>query len=683
MKRTIAALLLGCLSSFAGQLTYIVDFQDDVMTEFSHLGYSRIRLSNCESAGSPGEPILPVRVVSLVVPSGAQNISLSVTTSGERTLAVSGIIQPVAVPRPFSAVASSLQIINQDHSIYGANEFWPADRVQNMRVGHKSGYSIVSFFYYPYRYNPVSRQLEFTVSAEVTVTWNDGSTRTASSGQVESAGEQLRGWINNYQDIPCYSPACSPAGSDAVDYLVITASDYSDSFSAFVAFKNSQGISTELVDISDILLGTSGYDDAEKLRNYIIARYNSDGIQHVLLAGDQSVIPVRMINLSCEGYTDNVPVDLYFSDLDGTWDANGDHNYGQTNDSLDLYADVSVGRVLFDTAGEAALFVERTMMYENAPPSGDWQTTAMLCGAGLFPGYTGAKVCDSIAVNLPSSWAVNKAYETAKSSDGFTTPIDIINSGTNWVHYAGHGNTGGIYWQGSPSSMMTNSIAQGLTNGDKAGIHHSIACMPGAFHNGECCAEALLHNAGGGAVSVMFNTSYGWEGNLPEMGVSEWMCVYLTEEVFENGNSFIGEAFATSKDRRVPLWTGGYDRELYCILDWHGFHDPTLVPLDGSSGIEEPAEVFVSPGTTALSGPYPNPVTAGSSVSFVTSFAGSEGTISVLDLSGRVVWSQNLTGSCTFVWSTGSISHAVQPGIYFVRLEAGSTAAVSKVIVTN
>ncbi|OPX29042.1 MAG: hypothetical protein B1H09_06930, partial [Gemmatimonadaceae bacterium 4484_173] len=253
------------------------------------------------------------------------------------------------------------------------------------------------------------------------------------------------------------------------------------------------------------------------------------------------------------------------------------------------------------------------------------------------------------------------------------------NTGANWVHYAGHGNTGGIYWQGSPSSMMTNSIAQGLTNGDKAGIHHSIACMPGAFQSGECCAEALWHNSGGGAASVMFNTSYGWEGNLPEMGVSEWMCVYLTEEVYQNGNSLIGEAFATSKDRRVPLWTGGYDRELYCILDWHGFHDPTLIPLNGSSGVEDSSQGMVSP-QTSLAGPFPNPVVSGESVSFAAGFAGSSARLSVYDVSGRLVWTQLLEGSGSVLWNTG---YGVHPGIYLVRLEAGSSSAVSKLIVTN
>jgi len=677
MRSFFAALFVGCVSASAAQLTYHLDFQNRAPLESRYMGYTRVQFPGCDAAGSPGEPLLPAQVVALVVPSGACNVAVSADAPETVVTSVSGVIQPAAVPRPFSAVFSTPQMIRENPSIYSSDAFWPAGRVQNIRTGNKSGYTIVSFLVYPYTYNPVSRELKFVPALDITVTWSQGAASSVSSSQAETAGKQLRGWVDNPEDIQHCSPLS--AGYNGVDYLVITSSDYLGSFTPFVAFKNSNGIVTELVDIADVLSSTSGYDDAEKLRNYIKQRFSTDGVKYVLLAGDQSVVPVRSVNLSCEGYTDTAPADLYFSDLDGTWDASGDHNYGQPDDSLDLYADVAVGRALFNTTGDAAIFVERTTNYESSPPVGDWQTTAMLCGAGLFTGYTGAKVCDSIAVNLPSGWAVNKAYETARFSDGFTTPVDVINTGTNWVHYAGHGSVDGIYWQGSPSSMMTTSIAQGLTNGTKAGIHHSIACMPGAFQSGECCAEALWHNSGGGAASVMFNTSYGWEGNLPEMGVSEWMCVYLTEEVFQNGNSLIGEAFATSKDRRVPLWTGGYDRELYCILDWHGFHDPTLIPLNGTSGMEETSQSVILP-QASLAGPFPNPIVSGASVSFAAGYSGLSAEISVYDVSGRLVWSQPLESSCSVVWNT---QNSVNPGIYLVRLEAGSSSAVRKLIVTD
>ncbi len=682
MTRTVCVLLLLCMTSYGGQLTYHVDFQHGNSVEYTHMGYSRIQFSGCQPYGQPGEPLLPSRVVALVIPSGAENVSVSAVAANKRILGISGVIQPAAVPRPFSAMASTPEVIREDQSIYSSNRFWPENRVQNLRTGDKSGFTIVSFLVYPYLYNPVSRELEFSGSVDVSVSWDERAAEAVSPSQAEFAAEQLKGWISNPRDIQFCTPLSR--GFDSVDYLVITSSTYTSIFEPFVTFKNGQGISTELVDIASILSGTTGYDDPEKLRNYIIQRHSTDGIKYVLLAGDETVVPVRMITLSCEGSTDTVPVDHYYSDLNGTWDANGDHNYGQTNDSLDLYSDISVGRALFDSVDEATLFVERTTMYESTAPAGDWQTTAMLCGALLFGDYTGATVCDSIAANLSSGWTLNKAYETPRSTDGYTTHIQVINDGANWVHYAGHGSVQGVYWGLPPQDMMSNSIAAGLANGSKAGIHHSIACMPGAFHNGESCAEALWHNANGGAVSVMFNTSYGW-GDPPNVGVSEWLCIYLTEEVFQNGNNLIGSAFATSKDRRVPLWNGGYDTELYCILDWHGFHDPTLKPLTSVTGIEGADPESSLSQTVTLEGPFPNPVVSGSSVFFAAGFAGSSGDISIYDVSGRQVWSKAITASGQVCWDTGNNSGgcSIQPGIYFARLQSGSDSAIRKLIITN
>ncbi len=661
-------------------MTRTVSFTDQDLQFSEREGYLRISIPGCVSFGSPGEPVLPVRPVTLVLPAGAGNVAVSSSVLSDAVSPVSGVLQPAANPRPFSRTASTPERIIANPDIYRSDNFWPGEPIGNVRTGNKGGFTLVSFLLYPVQYNPVSREFLYNTDIEYTVRWETGSSPCASPGQVTGAAAQLAGWVDNPEDILCNAPAST--GRDAVDMLVITSTDYSDSFTAFTAFKITQGIQTELVYVSDIVASSSGYDDAEKIRNYIIDRYTSDGLQYVLLAGDQTVVPARNVNLSCEGYTDNAPADLYYSDLDGTWDASGDHNYGQTNDDLDLYSDIAVGRALFDNADEAALFVQRTIMYEVSPPAGDWQTTAMLCGAGLFTGYTGAKVCDSIAVNLPAGWEINKAYETAKYSDGYTTPTDIINSGTNWVHYAGHGNTTGIYWQGSPSSMMTNSIAQGLTNGNMAGIHHSIGCHPGAFQSGECCAEALWHNGNGGAVSVMFNTSYGWEGYLPEMGISEWMCVYLTEEVFQLGNTMIGEAFATAKDRRVPLWTGGYDRELYCLMDWHGYHDPTLVPAGCGTGIAEESLAEIESVAVRLEGPWPNPVASGAAVSFSASLGAGSGELRIYDVSGRQVWAEDVNTSGTVLWNTDT-GDGVQPGVYFARLSQGSSFDNVRVVVTR
>lgn len=676
------AVLLAAGAASGGSMTMLLDYSDAGEFGFSrYSGYDRIEWEGGECFSAPGQPLLPSRAYAVVVPPDAGNVTVSATVLESVRLGTGFYIQPAAVPRPFSA-AGMPEIICPDPAIYDSDAAWPSDAVVSMHDGRKCGFRLAGFRICPWTWNPADGSLELAIRMEVAVEWEEGgSAPILSPSQIEAASARLSEWVANPLDIPAFSPP-SLQPDAPVDYLVITSSDYSDSFAQFAAFKNGTGLVTEMVFISDILATTPGYDNAEKLRNYIKNRYLNDGLEYVLLAGDQTIIPVRNVALECEGWSDNAPADLYFSDLDGTWDANGDHSYGQPEDDLDLYSDVAVGRALFDTPGEAALFVQRSIMYQSSPPSGAWQTRAMLCGAGLFPGYTGAKVCDSIAVNLPAGWEINKAYELPSIQDGFTTHIAIINSGTAWNHYAGHGNTAGIYWQSSPTEMMTNSIAQGLYNGNMAGIHHSIGCHPGAFHSGECCAEALWHNPGGGASSVMFNTSYGWEGYLPEMGVSEWMCVYLTEEVFQLSNGIIGSAFATAKDRRVPLWSGGHDRELYCIMDWCAFHDPTLPVIGGGTGVEGRETVPPAGGMTPLLGtPCPNPATTGDMVRVPAAFGGGSATLEVFDLSGRIVLTIPVDSPGEAQLVPEGCDGAMPPGVYLLRLSNSTGSDTSRLVV--
>ncbi|MBD3369970.1 T9SS type A sorting domain-containing protein [Candidatus Fermentibacteria bacterium] len=674
--------LLAVYSALAGSMSLDLSFDPSDLDILNRAGYQRLIQKGCVPWGEPGEPLLPHRIVSLVVPPDACNLRVSVESKTTESLPGSYRVQPVAVPRPIGLRAAGPAVLHGDPSIYRRSAPWPEATVGRVHSGRKGGFGIVSFVVCPYSYLPSTGELFLHREIVLNVDWDsDHRGPTLCARQIDAAAGQLEHWVDNPLDLERYRPPSRGFYRD-FDYLVVTSEDYSDSFSYYVDYKNDAGVLTDLAYVENILSSSPGWDDAEKLRNYIIDRYQNDGIQHVLLAGDENVLPTREVYLECEGYSDNASCDLYFSDLDGTWDANGDHDYGQPGDSLDLYADVSVGRALFSDADEAAVFVTRSIMYDDHPPAGDWQSRAMLCGAGLFSGYTGAKVCDSIAARLPGDWEINKAYEPAMS-DGFTTHIDVIESGTNWNHYAGHGNDYGVYWQTSPTDMMTNSIARDLSNGDKAGFHHSIGCMPGSFHHSyDCCADALLHNAGGGAVSVMFNSSYGWEGYLPEMGVSEWMCVYLTEEVFQLYNNLIGPAFATSKDRRVPLWSGGRDRELYCIMCWNAYHDPTLRVLSSETGTP-PERNAVAPAFSGYLGrPAPNPARSGETVSFRVVSPSGDATVRVYDLAGRVVWEAAAPGEELGIWDlTDSSGSPVSPGVYFVGLSTRGPDAYRKLVV--
>jgi len=67
---------------------------------------------------------------------------------------------------------------------------------------------------------------------------------------------------------------------------------------------------------------------------------------------------------------DDIPADLYYSALDGTWNDDGDNLWGEIGED-DLLPDVSVGRMSFSNSAELANILNKSMMYQENPILGE------------------------------------------------------------------------------------------------------------------------------------------------------------------------------------------------------------------------------------------------------------------------------------------------------------------------
>jgi hypothetical protein len=629
-------------------------------------GWAVIEMPGFQQRGVPGTPLLPAVPEVFILPDGAKNVAFSAIPLEVTEIGIPGLrIIPATELRPFGSPAMNSDRL-PDPSVYSSDSPWPANPIISTHTGTLSGIRVASCLVQPWVYIPETGSLNIINEIEITVTWEEGFHYNLTAEQTNAA----RSRVSALEGVPYQSSSCEyyPVQAGDAQYLLICDSAYIDVMEPLASFHEGNGYTVETAAVQYILSTFSGSDDAEKLRNFIKNRFLEHGTVFVLLAGDETLVPVRMVYTNCEGYEDTAPVDLYFADLDGTWDGNGDGEYGQPDDDLDLYADVLLGRALFSTIDEAELFVQKNLIYQENPPTGDWQTRAVLCGAVLFEdiGYTADKGCDSIAVEFPPYWDVNKFYEEL-TGGGFTSHIPLISSGTAWNHYAGHGSDRGIWWHKAPLGMMSNWIASdSIHNGTKAGIHTSIACHPGEYIDQECCAEALLNAPDGGGVAVLFNTSYGWEGHWPSLGASEWMCIDLARQVFRYQSSSLGLAFSIAKDLRIPYMDGGYDRTFQSVLSWSAFMDPALKVMRTEGGGPTPPVPFT------VSSPYPNPAERDAPVSFYVNFDEGIALVSVHDLAGRLIWKTSITLSQRVSWEgTDSADRRVPAGVYIISVRQG------------
>ncbi|MCK5786319.1 MAG: T9SS type A sorting domain-containing protein [Candidatus Sabulitectum sp.] len=573
-----------------------------------------------------GEPGLPGMGYSMVIPQGTYLESVEVEVLS--TVALPGIHRIA----PVLSVAFDEQIpaVIPHSSSYTRGAF-PTASIFDVNTGNKTGFRVASFVYVPFTWDPSTGTLSVVTSAvltPVTAPATDAPQLRLSDYQVSTAISALQSVVRNPEMLEAYAPEIV-GGVDGAPWVLISDESHETTLQPLLDLRatthGSQFVSTQW-----IYANYTGYDTQEQIRNYLIDAYENQGLVYALIVGDfGETTRISSLKIGSTGPM-NSTADLYYSDLDGTWDADNDHKYGELGDGLDYYSDIYTGRFSTNVTSRLTTMMNRTVAYETTSPAGDWQTTAALAGALLWPPYSGAKVCDSISVRIPSSWTEHKLYETSAGHPN--NLITLINQGVSYCSSNGHGYYAGIYWYSNPpTDLISAGNYTGLTNNDMPTVFHSIACLSGNIQNVASIAERLMFWPSGGGIAVMFNSNNGW-GQPPNFGASEWLELYFAEVLFVGEQYEIGVTHSISKDEFKANVSIGM--QTWVLQENNLLGDPALRFIAGQTGIEEGEG---NPGVVSplISAPSPNPVSGTCAVNFTMPSAGTA-TVAVYDLSGRI-----------------------------------------------
>ncbi|MEO0082284.1 MAG: C25 family cysteine peptidase, partial [candidate division WOR-3 bacterium] len=407
---------------------------------------------------------------------------------------------------------------------------------------------------------------------EVTYRENDVTPKPMTPGQLELFGSDVAQLVINPEDVPAFAPPVRLTDNPDVDYAIITPNSQSTWFLNLIDWRVKKGYNTQVFTTEWIATNyPSGRDTQEKIRLFIIDYYTNHGLKYVLLAGDNAQVPGRRCRAVVSGSTGDIPADVYYADLQWSYDGNRNNIFGEIDgDTVDLYYDVYVGRASVDNQTQANTFVNKTLFYEKTPTT-DYLRRVLLPYVMLFSSsnYSGKVVSDSIAAQTPTGWT--DRYIANPTS---TTPMrDSINNGFHLCHVAAHGNATGFYTE-SGIAIWNTSVAGGQTNSTRPTILNSIACISGDFETSDCLAEAAMNNANGGTVACMMNSREGW-GTPPSMGPSEKMDNKFYTYFFGYDTMDIGVLHARSKDfyasaaQSQSVWR-------WCYWDLNLFGDPNL-----------------------------------------------------------------------------------------------------------
>lgn len=568
------------------------------MTAVENGGYSRLNLPGCSPAGAPGEPSLPWQMVALLLPPGEAAVSAEVILENEIPVPGRFTVFPAQPPRPLSEPGKTGLL--RSEQVYTRSTPYPSVTEGRLMTQFLEGRSVAIYCFTPVRYLPATGSVSYygTVTLRIT-TAPDTRAQEAMRFLRNSDGSNhpIDRLIQNPEAKTTYPPASAPVIN--YDYLVVCPTIFKNEFQPIVDMYAGQGLSVRVVTTDSIASVMTGYDLQEKIRNFILNQRLNHGIDYVLLAGNPSRVPSRgfycQVNSGGTFYTDsNIPADLYYSGLDGNYDANGNHIYGETDDSPDLLPEVSVGRFTVNDTSTLRKMIRKTVSYATNPVLGEFNRP-LLAGEYLYdnpPTYGGdymELLIDDHTDNgyfthgIPDATNdIEKLYDTPSWSWSVANLLASINSGKSAIHHLGHANT--TYMLRMSMSTITNAnFAQ--VNGVIRNFQflYTQGCYDGAFDaGGSGCIAAKAVSIDNFLVAGVFNSRYGWFNQGTTDGPSqhlerEFVSAMYTDTLPEH---HLGPAHLISKIKTAPFVSlpGEFEpgAQRWCHYCCNVFGDPAL-----------------------------------------------------------------------------------------------------------
>jgi hypothetical protein len=575
-------------------MTY--SFTKPVMSKIvlDHSIYDQIFIQGAPCSGNPGEPFLPTKGANLLLPPNTKVENITVT--GEKTsLGIGFTILPCGKSIPLVPNARDVEPIPNE-AVYTSHALFPDGLFSEVGVYQFRGYSILVLMLYPVQYIPDTGEIFYYSTLNVTITvTNDPRNNSLFRGFQQDRNELFTKIENPTLESTYDTTLPAKIISNQYDLLILTTDELKNGFEPLASQHNATGTRTIIRTLSDV-----GGCTPEDIRAYLQTAYTTLGIRYILLGGDADVVPAKM--LWVEGMDENVtpyetdmPADLYYACLDGTYNYDGDDKWGEPTDGdnggdVDLIADVYVGRACVDTLDEVSNFVQKTVEYLSLKPGETYLGDVTLAGEYLgdygIASYGGTYLDQLIngstddgytTVGIPAEYyRINKVYDSPGYSWPASTLISLINNGVYIINHLGHASY-------EYNMRMTTGDVNGLTNTHNFCFVYSQGCMSGGFDNpegGDCIAEYFTVKNTHGAFAGIWNARYGFFWSYSTDGDSQRLDRQFWDAVFGEHIREIGRANHDSKEDNLFLIQRSCIR--WCYYETNLFGDPAVTFLNGS-----------------------------------------------------------------------------------------------------
>ena len=515
-------------------------------------GYDQVKMAHARFPAEPGTPSLPVRFVQIAIPADLEVDKVEVVFSERQELPGTYKLYPAQRFYPVSSLPTKeeeVEFVEPDPAVYALSTEYPGEIARVTNNGFLGGQHIAGVALYPLQYVPSDGKLILYTHIEFELVFKPSShspvpANRRSENTARFYSDLARSVVVNPEAVQLEAKGSMPQDEE-VDYLIITDDSMVSTLQELADWKIKRGIATEVRRIAWVISNYGGYDDQEKIRNCIRDYYANHGTKWVLLGGDTPIVPHRVAPVMGE----NIPCDLYYSDLDSNWDANGNHIYGEYQDEVDMYPDVFVGRAPSNDVSQAQTFVSKCLTYEINPPT-DYQTKILYAAEVLWPGTDAAVLKNYIDSSfVPDYFQATKLYETSGNLNRATFAA-ALNEGQNIINHNGHGDYDVISI--GPEAWYSSDM-DALVNAPRHSLFYTFGCITAAIDM-DCIAEHFVNNPNGGGFAYCGNTRYGWGmPGAPLEGPGAEFDIEFFRALFDSANYQVGKTLANSKIPFIPI----------------------------------------------------------------------------------------------------------------------------------
>lgn len=594
-KLKILALLL-LFSSFC-----YADYNDSVTTNQNDLifsvnnGYDVVSINNYFYTEEIGAPQLPVKILSFVIPADKKVNSIIINSTTVQQLSGTYNIYPVQTPVPTNLAPDMQDFDAPDPQIYNSDNPYPGKLYEISVDGYPFGYHVVTIKFYPVEYIPASKILKLYTNINFTIVYeNNTEDVLVPNRQSKCSYDLSKGYINSIVSNPNDLNTVMGGAREVVnngtaasnikgmnptslayipDYIIITNNSLKSSFQTLADWKTQKGVYTIVVSTDDIYNNYQGFDNAEKIRNYLKDVYINFGSSYILLGGDVDIVPTRVTPIYSGIYATN----YYYATVDGNWNSNGNMVFGESSEltGLEMSIRFYVGRAPVHNTAEVNNFINKLIGYEKLDNTTNKNYVKNLSfwagndgGPSTFNNLNTIDNSTNGYIN-PQNYYVLKLYDNYSSHIGESQYADryfqlnrtnVINSmNTGWVsfnkpwgntHLIYHCDHSGFDAMGTSSITMNENISRtdmdNLTNGiSYPQILYSDGCHPNEFSN-DAISEHYINNQNGGGVAFIGNSDAGYWSDITNDKFFKVFCQSLYDntktDAYDNKYYHIGFA---------------------------------------------------------------------------------------------------------------------------------------------